>query len=78
MKEREYRDTMNEWIINTIIDVKHSNNVKEKEQKLFRYLGLLYRSKFPIKNEQYELDSDVKEYFENIICSELSVQLNQP
>jgi len=42
--------------MNTLIDIKHSNFVKGKEQKLFRYLGLLYRSKFPIKNELFELD----------------------
>lgn len=50
---------------------------KLKEQKLFRLLGLLYRSKFPIKGQKYEIDHDVKKYFEESLCSEIfSVMLN--
>ena len=48
LNEEEYRDTMNEWVINTLIDIKHTPP-KQPEQKLFRYLGLFYRSKYPIK-----------------------------
>ena len=68
---------MNEWVMNTIVDIKHTQG-KEQEQRLFRYLGLLYRSKFPIKNEQFELDQDIAEYFENLICMELKSLLMQP
>jgi len=39
---------MNEWVMNTIIDIKNAK-ARETDQKLFRYLGLYYRSKFPIK-----------------------------
>jgi hypothetical protein len=48
---------------------KHSE--KLKEQKLFRLLGLLYRSRFPIKGQKYELDLDVKKHFEELLCSEI-------
>lgn len=36
---------------------------KTREQKLFRLLSLLYRSKFPIKGQKYNMDEDVKKYF---------------
>jgi hypothetical protein len=68
---------MNEWVINTIIDIKNSK-AKEEDQKLFRFLGLYYRSKFPIKGEKFELDDDLKAYFENLICQEIRIQLSQP
>lgn len=55
--------------MNTLIDIRNSNTVKEIDQKLFRMLGLYYRSKFPIKGEKYEMDHDLKSHFEDLICS---------
>lgn len=40
---------MNQWVLDTLVEIKHSGPLKEREQKLFRLLGLYYRSKFPIK-----------------------------
>ena len=65
INDSKYRDTLNEWVINTLTEIKYMKNGsgKIKEQKLFRLLGLLYRSRFPIQGEKYELDIDVKKHF---------------
>lgn len=65
---------MNTWVVDTLVEVKHSAT-KEKETRLFRLLGLYYRSKFPIKGEQFELDPDVKAYFQDLVCREAVLQL---
>ena len=68
----QYRDTLNEWVIGTLTEIKlGKSSEKLKEQKLFRLLGLLYRSKFSIKGQKYELDEDVKKHFEELLCSEI-------
>jgi len=55
---------LNEWVIETLTEIKHTKSPEKlKEQKTFRLLGLLYRSRFPIKGQQYDLDSDVKKHF---------------
>jgi uncharacterized coiled-coil DUF342 family protein len=61
--EEGARDTMNQWVMDTLLEIGHSGGAKEKEQKLFRMLGLYYRSKFPIKGERFELDDDVRGHF---------------
>lgn len=71
MNEEEYRDTLNDWVIETLVDIRHTPP-KQPEQRLFRYLGLLYRSKFPIKNERFEIAEDLQVHFEDLICQELS------
>ena len=59
ISEEEYRDTtLNDWVIETLVDIRHTPP-KQPKQRLFRYLGLLYRSKFPIKNECLEMIADV-------------------
>ena len=65
INDSKYRDTLNEWVINTLTEIKHMKNGsgKNQEQKLYRILALLYRSRFPIKGEKYELDIDVKKHF---------------
>lgn len=69
------RDTLNQWVLDTLLEISHSGG-KEKEQKLFRLLGLYYRSKFPIKGERFDLDPDVKRHFEDLVCREASLQLH--
>lgn len=72
LEERVDRDTMNEWIINTLIDIqsntKMTNKTERNEQKLFRMLGLCYRSKYPMKGELFTIDRDIKAYFEDQLC----------
>lgn len=72
-----YRDTLNQWIINSLVQIKHTKkNEKLKEQKLFRLLGLYYRSKFPIQGHKYQLDDDVKKYFQENICEQIFVLIS--
>ena len=60
--EEDLRGTINDWILESMVEIRNTNVKKEKERKLFRMLGLAYRSKFPIKGEKYEMTEDVKDY----------------
>ena len=66
----EQKGTLNEWVFESMVEIKNTNIVKEKERKLFRMLGLAYRSKYPIKGEKFEMTEDVRNYLENAICFE--------
>lgn len=68
------RDTLNNWMIDSLVEVRYASG-KEKESRLFRFLSLYYRSKFPIKGERFELASDVKAYFEDLVCKEALLQI---
>lgn len=65
---------MNRWVedsvFSCILRKKFDKYSDDKEiLYLYRLLAILYRVRFPIKGDRYELDNDIKIVLEGKICN---------